>query len=590
MESAQGGDTGGGARESAAPAALFHSQVHLLYASLPPGLLVTFANAGLLAAMEWHAVPAARLVAWLGAVLMVALARYRLTAYYHAHPKAHEPRVWGRYYAAATLAAGSVWGAAAIWLFPRAVLPQVFVFFMLTAMTATALISLAAVVPVALAFVIPVLAPLALRLFFAGGRWHEAMGVVAVVFMVVMLLAARRIGRTIATSLKLRFENRALVARLQDEKAAIEALNEDLRCEIAARGRAVLELKEREAYIRAVLEHVEEGIVTIDHNGCLRSLNRDALRIFGYEEDELLGSHFTQLVPAAERPEYARLLASCVEQEAKRLAGYGLEVNGLKRDGTVFPMELGLSVMTVGAHHGFVAVTRDVSARKRAERFKSDLVATLGHEIKTPLQSALGALGLLTETGTAALTGDDARLLRIARSNVERLARIVADLLGGDGGASVPAPSALAPLTLVGLAEDTLLSEAEYARGRHVRLALDPCSSALVVYGDRALLLRALSHLVSHAVDLAPAHTTIEIAVTAEAGFGVIAIRDCGTALSAEARAQLFDAAGAPGGLRAARAIAERHGGTVGCEAREAGGSLFFLRLPARIPKGDERV
>ena len=594
----QAGDASEAGRGPAGEADLFREQVHLLYSSLPPGLVVTLINAGLLVVMEWRAVPGPWLVAWLLAVTVVALARYGLTEYYRSTPQAHGTRHWARYYTIATLAAGSVWGASAVWLFPRALLPQVFLFFLLTAMTAAAVVSFAAIFSVALAFVIPVLAPLALRLSLADGRWHHAMGLVAVVFMAVMLLTARRIERTIATSLRLRFENRTLVARLQDEKAAIHGLNDELRREIAARSRAAEELQERETYIRAVLEHVEEGIVTVDHEGCLRCLNREALRIFGYEQDELLGSHFSQLVPVAERAEYARFLESRLERGGERLTGYGLEVNGLRRDGTVFPMELGLSAMSVGAQRGFVVVTRDVSARKRAERFKSDLVATLGHEIKTPLTSALGSLGLLTESGAATLSADDARLLRIARSNMERLARTVAALLDADNPSMAQATGALAPLALVGLAKDAVMAESEYARARDVRLAFDPCSHAMVVYGDRLSLLRALSELITHAIHLAPACTTVEVAVTFEMGFGVVSIRDCGTALPKEARARLFDVqadcvpgvAVAPHGLAAARAIAERHQGTVGYEAREAGGSLFFLRLPAKMPKVGDRA
>ncbi len=577
---------------------LYREQVRLLYANLPPGLLVTAINAAILAVMEWQAVPGPRIAAWLLAMLVVVLARYRLTGYYRAAPEAHDARTWGRLYGAGALAAGLVWGSAALFLFPRALLPQVFLFFMLTAMTAGAVVSFAAVFPVALSFVIPVLAPLALRLFLSGGRLHQAMGLVAMVFMAVMLLTARRVGRTIAASLHLRFENRDLIADLEREKAAIHRLNAELRREVAMRARTAEELQERESYIRAVLEHVEEGIVTIDQGGCLRSLNREALRIFGYGEDELIGSHFSQLVPPAERPEYTRLLESQTARGGQRVTGYGLEVNGLRRDGTVFPMELGLSAMTVGSERGFVAVTRDVTTRRRAERLKSDLLAALSHEIKTPLTSALGSLGLLTEAGAAKLTGDDARLLRIARSNMERLARTVADLLDADHNHAATAKWAPTALTLTRLAEEAVEADAEYAQARNVRLVLDPCSSAARVLGDKGLLIRALSHLIVNAIHLAPAHTSVDVAVTSEMGFAVVSVRDCGTALPLEARARLFDTqadladcgVAAPRGLRAARAIAERHGGTVGYEAREAGGSLFFLRLPLHAAKADDKV
>lgn len=567
---------------------LHREQVRLLYANLPPGLLVTAVNAAILTFMEWRAVPQARIAGWLLLMVLVTVARYWLIGYYRRAEGARDTATWGRYYAIATGAAGLVWGATAVWLFPQALLPQVFLFFMLTAMTAGAVVSFSAIFAVALLFVISVLGPLALRLFLSGGRFHDAMGLVAVMFMGVMLLTARRVERAVAASLRLRFENRDLIASLEAEKAAIHRLNEDLRREVALHSRTADDLKERETYIRAVLEHVEEGIVTVDGAGRLRSLNREALRIFGYKEEEILGSHFSQLVPAAERAEYTRFLERQIEQVGVKFGGHGLEVNGLRRDGTVFPMELGLSAMVVGSERGFVAVTRDVTNRRRSERLKGELVATLGHEIRTPLTSALGSLGLLTETATTKLAGDDVRLLRIARSNMERLARTVAELLDVDNNHAATMKWAPAPLVLARLAEDAVSADADYAQVRNVRLAMDPCSSAAVIHGDRGLLLRALSHLLINAIHLAPAHTTIEVATATEMGVGVVSIRDCGAALSVDARAHLFDPhpnaqvrdLAAPRSLWVARAIAEKHGGTVGYEAREAGGSHFFLRVP----------
>lgn len=563
-------------------------QVRLLYANLPPGLVVTAVNAAILALMEWHVVPQTRIAAWLLAVLLVAVARYRLVGYYRSAPQAHDTNAWGRYYAIATAAAGLVWGAAAVWLFPQALLPQVFLFFMLTAMTVGAVVSFSAIFSVALIFVVFVLGPLALRFFVSGGRIHEAMAVVAVAFMGVMLLTARRVERTVAASLQLRFENRGLIAHLEAEKAAAHRLNEDLRREVVLHSRTAGDLKERESYIRAVLEHVEEGIVTVNRAGCLRSLNREALRIFGYKEEEIIGSHFSQLVPAAERAEYTRFLESQMERVGVKFAGHGLEVNGLRRDGTIFPMELGLSAMTAGSERGFVAVTRDVTNRRRSERLKGELVAALGHEIRTPLTSALGSLGLLTETATTKLAVDDMRLLRIARSNMERLARTVAELLDVDNNHAATMKWTLAPLILTRLAEEAVTADADYAQARNIRLALDPCSSAAVIQGDRGLLLRALSHLLINAIHLAPPHTTVEVAITTEMGVGVVSVRDCGAALPLEARARLFDPQpgapvrdlAAPRSLWVARTIAEKHGGTVGYEAREAGGSHFFLRVP----------
>lgn len=568
--------------------ALYQAQVRLLYQNLPPGLLVTALNAAILCAIEWDAVPRGRLLAWLAAMAFITAGRYLLTSRYQKQGPLVDSRLWGRHYALATAAAGCGWGMAALLFFPAALLPQMFLFFMLTVMTTAAVVTFAIVFRVALLFVIPTLAPLALQLSLLNGDVHHAMALVAVVFLAVMLLTAKRMERTIAASLALQFENQGLIKRLEEEKAAIHRLNGDLTREVAARTGMTEDLREREGYLRAVLENVEEGIVTLDQQGALFSLNREALRIFGYREDELLGRHFSCLVPLAERAEYGRFLEGQTERPGSRMSGLGLQVNGLRSDGTVFPMELGLSAITVGSERRFIAITRDITVRKRTERLKSDLIANLSHELRTPLTAALGSLGLLTEVVESKLTSDDQRLLAIARSNLDRLVRSVNEVLDVDHRQLLDIRFAPRPLSLIRLVQEAVTADADYARGRHVRLALDPCSHPAFVNGDRSLLLRALSHVVTNAIHLSPPHSTVELSVVNRGGQAVLSVRDCGTTVPVEARACLFDASAnlssfgivAPRGLCTARIIIEKHGGSVGYEPREAGGSHFFFRLP----------
>ncbi len=588
-----GADVDSGTRVSVQDASegqsLYRAQVRLLYENLRPGLFVTCLNAAILSVIEWNVVSRARLLAWLGFMALVTAGRYVLVGRYQKQGPTADPVSWGRSYAAATATAGFGWGMAALLFFPVALLPQIFMFFMLTVMTTAAVVTFATIFRVALLFVIPTLAPLTLRLALLGGDVHHAMALVAVLFVTVMLLTAKRMEKTITASLSLRFENQDLISRLEKEKAAIHRLNGDLTREVAARTCMTEDLKEREGYLRAVLENVEEGIVTIDQQGALFSLNREALRIFGYREDELLGHHFSCLVPLAERAEYSRFLEGQVERPGSRMSGLGLQVNGLRADGTVFPMELGLSAMTVGRDRRFIAITRDISARKRTERLKSDLIATLSHELRTPLTSALGSLGLLAEAVGPKLSGENERLLAIARSNLDRLVRSVNEVLDVDHRQLIDIKFSPRPVSLTELLREAVAADADYAHGRHVRLAFDPYSSPVFVNGDKSLLLRALSHIVTNAIHLSPPHSTVELSVVNQGGQGIVSIRDCGTAVPIEARPCLFDASAnlssfgivAPRGLCTARIIIEKHGGSVGYEPREAGGSHFFFRLPA---------
>jgi K+-sensing histidine kinase KdpD len=244
--------------------------------------------------------------------------------------------------------------------------------------------------------------------------------------------------------------------------------------------------------------------------------------------------------------------------------------------------------MTVGTERRFIAITRDISARKRTERLKSDLIATLSHELRTPLSAALGSLGLLAEVVGSKLGGEDERLLSIARSNLDRLVRSVNEVLDVDHRQLIDVKFAPRRISLTELLREAIAADADYAHGRHVRLAFDPCSHRVFVNGDKSLLLRALSHVITNAIHLSPPHSTVELSVVNEGGQGVLSIRDCGTAVPIEARPCLFDASAnlssfgivAPRGLCTARIIIEKHGGSVGYEPREAGGSHFFFRLP----------
>lgn len=570
---------------------LHAAQVQLLYEGLPPGLVITAVNVLILAIVEWQAVPSVRLALWILAAWLVTAGRYLLTRRYRRQPTP-DSRLWGRRYAVATAVAGLVWGSVALWLFPQVLLPQIFVFLMLTGMTTAAVVSFAAVFPVALLFVVPTLLPLVLRLFFLHSRLHHAMGVVALLFLGVMLLTAHRMGRTILMSLRLRFENHDLIARLEGEKAAIERLNADLNREISERTRMTQEVLDREADLRAVVDNVGEGIITVDKSGALRSLNREATRIFGYGEDDLVGRHFSMLVPPAERAEYSHYMDSRIERAGGRMSGLGLEVNGLRRDGTIFPMELGLSALQVGHEPRFIGIVRDITARKRAERLKNDLVSSLSHELKTPLTAAIGALGLVTEALAPTSGLEVGALLRMARNNLERLSRVIHDILDVDHLQLTHLKLNLAPIALRDLAEGAVRADSDYAQSHGVRLALDPCMTTAMTHGDRTLLLQALSNLITNAIHLSPPDSTVELAVSHDAHDGVISVRDCGTAIPVSIRPHLFEAFGCsysvtapvgPLGLSIARVIIEKHGGSIGYEPREAGGSHFFLRLPLRV-------
>jgi two-component system sensor histidine kinase UhpB len=121
-------------------------------------------------------------------------------------------------------------------------------------------------------------------------------------------------------------------------------------------------LRYAEARTRTLLDTAGDGILTVDERGVVRSVNRAAVRLFGYEPREIVGSGITRLITEPE----GRLADQLGTGEAK-VFGVGHEVQGRRKDGTVFPLEPAVSKIGAGSRRRFTYIVRDLTERKRAE-------------------------------------------------------------------------------------------------------------------------------------------------------------------------------------------------------------------------------
>lgn len=125
---------------------------------------------------------------------------------------------------------------------------------------------------------------------------------------------------------------------------------------------------EADARMRAVVENVPEGIVTIDEQGRIESFNYAAERLFGYRAGEVIGYNVKRLMPEPYRSAHDRYLSDFVASGKRRCLEQGFrEVEGIRRDGSRFPVELAVSEMHVGGQRRFIGIARDISERKEAE-------------------------------------------------------------------------------------------------------------------------------------------------------------------------------------------------------------------------------
>ena len=127
-------------------------------------------------------------------------------------------------------------------------------------------------------------------------------------------------------------------------------------------------LEESEARTRAILATAVDAIITIDELGLVESLNPAAVRLFGYSADELIGRNVNVLMPEPYHGEHDGYLANYRESGAKKIIGIGREVVGRRKDGSTFPMELGVSEVHLGQRRLFTGIVRDISERSKAEQ------------------------------------------------------------------------------------------------------------------------------------------------------------------------------------------------------------------------------
>jgi len=127
------------------------------------------------------------------------------------------------------------------------------------------------------------------------------------------------------------------------------------------------ELLRSEAEIKAIIETAVDGIITIDTSGIMRSLNPAVEHIFGYQKEQLIGQNVKILMPENYASEHDGYLNNYINTGEKKIIGIGREVQGLRSDGTTFPLDLSVSEIVGFEERKFVGVVRDISDRKRAE-------------------------------------------------------------------------------------------------------------------------------------------------------------------------------------------------------------------------------
>ncbi len=198
---------------------------------------------------------------------------------------------------------------------------------------------------------------------------------------------------------------------------------------------ALQSIKATDERLRSLVNHVGDGIITIDESGSVESINPAGEKIFGYSEEELLGKNINILIPQSEQKEMASYLQNIFKLQEKNPAGVYRELIGIKKDDSSIYLEWGFSFMQSEKGPLTTCIVRDISERKecllelqRSNQALQDFAAIASHDLKEPLRKIV-MFGDRLKALLPDLKGKELHYLTRMQSAAERMNGFILDLL-----------------------------------------------------------------------------------------------------------------------------------------------------------------
>jgi PAS domain S-box-containing protein len=378
-----------------------------------------------------------------------------------------------------------------------------------------------------------------------------------------------------------------------------------------------------ESRYRKLLHAVPDAILEVDPEGRITILNEAAERMFGYTRAEFFGLNVETLVPAAMRSGHAKHRSSYAEHPNTRPMGTGLELQGQRKDGSLFPVEISLSPNWIEGSLHVIASVRDITERKtvenrlrslreqytaeltlkneqlearnreveRANRLKTEFLASMSHELRTPLHTIIGFSELLGEQLEGPLTEKQQRFVGHILQDARHLLELINEVLDISKIESGRLELKRETFDFGQCVEEVMAGIRHHAASRNITLE-NQNNFHESLYADRLRLKEILYNLLNNAVKFTPEGGRVWIEAGREGDTLHISVCDTGIGIPEKEQPSIFEKfyqvgdisggvrEGTGLGLPITKHLVELHGGAISVASQPGKGSSFRLVLP----------
>jgi len=360
-------------------------------------------------------------------------------------------------------------------------------------------------------------------------------------------------------------------------------------------------LEEQAAKLQAVVETAIEGIITIDENGTIESLNPAAERMFGYNEEELIGQKVKMLMPHPYREQHQKYIDRYLRTGDARIIGLGREAMGRRSDGSSFPLELAISEVVLPRKRLFTGIIRDISDRRSAEKRERQQLAEHAHAARLAAlgEMASGIAHELNQPLAAIVSFADACLNLVKKEEVPE--EVIVDTLRQISEQGLRAGDMIRRLrqfvktgaldreivNLNAVINDMLAMVRHEILMNEIEVKLRLQHYLPSVWADKLQIEQVVLNILRNAIEAMETSDTSVLHIETSKNDEKICVRisdtGCGLADSADKLFKPFYTTKEKGtglGLSISDTIIEAHDGEISAESRVDGGATFTFRLP----------